>query len=174
MTGALKLGSLGVTAFALMHFVTSAMHHMPGRTAMRTWIEPAEPQIVLVGPSVPAKVLFSLQGNGAARHLVVFRFASAGRSVQVRRSEQIAAQMEQARSAVSKQGVTYVVVADGTGTSSADTSLLISVRWNSRFKLLGTYPLPTGSGREVRNLYLFKNISQGSAEGFSPSMLAQR
>jgi len=62
------------------------------------------------------------------------------------------------------EGLKYVLVGGDAGASGIDDSLLVIARSDPRFKLSGIYPMPSGAGSQVRNVYLFENVAAPIAD----------
>jgi hypothetical protein len=146
----LKYGvSAGVVLASLLIIHTSELrfHRVPGmRHAVALAEQWSKPEVVLLDDLVPSGVVVSLAQN-SNREFVLLR-------QMLRHQASAKRKAEVARKAIQENGVKYVVITD----LAAHDVLRAVVRTDSRFELLGTFPLRTSDADwRTHKMYLYEN-----------------
>lgn len=162
MTGPIKLGSFGITALFLVHLTSTGLHHLQThRNAATIGFEHAQQaEIVVVDSTVRSDILLSLLKSNPARQFQVFR--SPARDGLMPLPDQITVEIEKAQQALAQDGVKYVIVAEAGSEAGYDNTLLATVQWDHRFKLVETYGMPSETNK-MRKLFLYENVARSSA-----------
>jgi hypothetical protein len=117
------------------------------------------PAVILFEASLPANFIFFLRRLDSQREFVVLRKSLRATRIKAELGwEDLATTIDQVRDVVDQNGVRYIVVSDGEPRYEAEQNLRILLQSDSRFKMLGTFPI-TGNEPEWQNrhLYLYEN-----------------
>ena len=125
----------------------------------------AGPETVLLDASVPSSFVDSLRRADADRHFVVLDNVpgKVSSETQSANAEDVATGMGQAREVVMQEAPKYVVVSDAAARSSLESSLRALLRSDTRFQLLGTFPVSNGADSQTSHVYLYENIENTPA-----------
>lgn len=155
------LVSVALAGFSMFH-VTSGWNHAStkfgGESPAYRMAQSAGPEAVLLDSAVPVDFLTSLRTSNPYRKLMVLGTNVGAKST----AATLEVSVEQARAALARDEVKYVVVSGAATSQQASLGAVVGA--NPQFKLLGTYPM----GTSASTVSLYERIP-GRIERYAPA-----